>query len=65
MSDWILIPEEKLSSYLDNFPMSTVICDCGELNTSMYIPYAYDEENNDVIYVSKCKKCGKILYTRE
>jgi hypothetical protein len=60
-----LIPEEKLKRYLKKFPTSTVICNCGKINTTMFIPYAYDRDNNDVIYVGKCEKCGELLFTKE
>lgn len=63
--NWELIPEDKISHYLDNFLISTVMCECGKLHKGMFIPYAYDKDNNDVIFISKCKHCNQIIYIKE
>lgn len=63
--NWELIPEAKLTHYLDNFLTSTVMCECGKLHNGMFIPYAYDKDNNDIIFVGKCKHCNQIIYIRE
>lgn len=63
---WTLIPEEKYKRYFNYRPKSTIYCDCGHLNEECEgIPYAYDEENNDVYFAHKCEKCGTIMYTKE
>ena len=66
LCSWKIIPETKLKSYIGVIPKSNIICECGELNenTPGY-PYAYDIDSDDVIYAHQCKKCGKILYTRD
>ena len=66
-ADWKIIPEYKLKSYIDMRPRSNIFCDdCQHFNAQIEgIPYAYDEENNDIIFAYKCEKCGAIIYTRE
>ena len=63
--NWELIPEAKLAHYLDNFLTSTVMCECGKLHKGIFIPYAYDKDNNDIIFIGKCKHCNKIIYIKE
>ena len=48
-------------------PRSNIFCgDCQHFNEEIEgIPYAYDEENNDIIFAHQCEKCGAIIYTRE
>ena len=63
---WTLIPEEKYKRYFKYRPKSNIYCDCGYLNYDCEgIPYAYDEENNDVFFAHQCEKCGTIMYTKE
>jgi len=63
---WTLIPEEKYKRYFNYRPKSYIYCDCGHLNKDCEsIPYAYDEENNDVYFARQCEKCGAIMYTKE
>lgn len=66
-ADWKIIPENKLKSYIGMRPRSDIFCgDCQYFNTQIEaIPYAYDEENNDVIFAYQCEKCGGIMYVRE
>lgn len=66
-ADWKIIPEYKLQSYIDMRPRSNIFCgNCQHFNAQIEgIPYAFDEENHDVIFAYKCKKCGAIIYTRE
>ena len=63
---WIPIPEEKLKRYIELNITFNTRCECGELlcGCKAY-PYAYDMENNDVIFASKCPECGNIIFTRE
>lgn len=64
--DWKLIPEDRLSDCLRKQYSSTIVCECGCINENIYgFPYAFDEENKDVIYAYKCQECGKILYVRD
>lgn len=66
LCSWRIIPEKKLKSYIGIIPRSNIICECGELNEDIPgYPYAYDMDSDDVIYAHQCKKCGKILYTRD
>ena len=66
LCSWRIIPEKKLKSYIGIIPKSNIICECGELNENIPgYPYAYDMDSDDVIYAHQCKKCGKILYTRD
>ena len=66
MSKWTIIPPKKLVHYIDLNVGGGVFCDCGTFHEDLkFIPYAYDKENNDVIFAGKCKKCGKILFVKE
>lgn len=66
LCSWGIIPEEKLKSYIGIIPKSNIFCGCGELNEDIPgYPYAYDMDSDSVIYAHQCKKCGKILYTRD
>ena len=63
---WIPIPEEKLKRYIEYILICNIMCDCGELiKDCRAYPYAYDMENNDMIFASKCPECGNIIFTRE
>lgn len=63
---WIPIPKNKLKSYLELICISNILCHCGKLNHNCKcIPYAYDKENNDIIFAGKCVECGEIFFTRE
>lgn len=65
-SEWEIVPANKIVHYLDRFTRSNFFCDCGHVNVGILsIPYAYDREENDVIFVSKCEKCGKAIFTKE
>ena len=64
---WELIPEEKINAYLDkDFKGNTLCLNCNKiLNDLKMIPYAYEKENNDIIFITKCPHCGDIMYFRE
>lgn len=60
-----LIPLDKLPFYME-LHTSEYFCEhCHKQNESILIPYAYDEENNDVIFVGKCNYCGTINLFKE
>ena len=64
MIEWNLIPEDKIKAYLNEFHDSTVVCEnCGLVDV-LFIPYAYDKLNNEVIHIGKCPKCGEIMYVK-
>ncbi len=66
VTQWEIIPEERLKSYLGTVVNGNIICDCGELNENILgYPYAYDSESGDVIYAYLCRKCKKVLFTRD
>lgn len=62
---WTIIPDEKLSQIWEHEAIGDMYCECGHFNCDKKgIPYAYDEENNDIIFAYKCEKCGIIMYVR-
>ena len=63
----IIIPEEKIKSYLKYSKDKTisVICSCGKIVEVPFVPYYYDEENNDVYFTSLCPECGELIITKE
>ena len=62
---WEIIPESKLINILGSSIKTDVLCDCGELNKdSEGYPYAYDRNNDSIIYSHKCKNCGKIQFSK-
>lgn len=69
MKELELIPEDRLLSVLEYIEESNVIESiCPECKSFISIklhPYAYDTEINDVVYVSRCPNCGKLLYSRD
>jgi len=64
-----LIPEGRLSGvleYIEESNMIDSICPkCESFISTKHYPYAYDSENNDVVYVSRCPNCGEVLYSRD
>lgn len=69
MKELELIPEDRLFGALEYIEESNVIESiCPECKSFISIklhPYAYDTENNYVVYVSRCPNCGKVLYTKD
>ena len=65
MTEWNLIPEDKIKAYLNEFNNGTVVCDKCGLVEVVFIPYAYDKLNNEVIHIGKCPKCGEIMYVKD
>ena len=39
-------------------------CDCGIVSVPFH-PYAWDPENNEVVYMGICPKCNKVVYVRD
>ena len=65
MNEWNLIPEDRIKAYLNEFNNGTVVCEeCGLVEV-LFIPYAYDKLNNEVIHIGKCSNCGKIMYVKD
>lgn len=65
-----LIPEDKFLEILEykikEVDVYESICPkCESFISTKHYPYAYDTENNDVVYVSRCPNCGEILYSRD
>lgn len=64
-----VIPDDRLSDvlkYVEESNESELIClNCESIISTKHYPYAYDSENNDVVYVSRCPNCGEILYSRD
>lgn len=64
-----LIPDNRLSDvlkYVEESNRSEMIChNCESIISIKLHPYAYDAENNDVVYVSRCPNCGEILYSKD
>jgi len=62
-----IIPEEKMKSYLKYSKDKTVsvMCSCGKTVEVAFVPYYYDEENNDVYFASICPECGELIITKE
>jgi len=64
----VVIPEDKMKRYMEwcKGKTSTVFCcDCKKLVEITLTPYYYDEENNDVYFVSLCPECGELIITKE
>ena len=63
----VVIPEDKMKRYLKwcQGKKSTVVCDCGKIVEVKLTPYFYNEEENDVYFVSLCPKCGELIITKE
>ena len=63
---WEIIPEDKLNNILGNSTKTDILCDCGELNKDLEgYPYAYDRNNDYIIYSHKCRCCGKIQFSKK
>ena len=64
---WVPIPSEKLFTYLDIEFKANTFCDvCNTfLDDLKMIPYAYDNKNNDVYFITRCPYCGDIMYFKE
>lgn len=64
-----LIPDNRLSDmieYIEESKAIDTICHkCESFISIKSYPYAYDSENNNMVYVSKCPNCGEILYSRD
>lgn len=66
MSKLKLIPEEILKERLPQLIESNIICDeCKRIIKVICFPYAYDSDNHEVVYASKCPICKKIIYSKE
>ena len=60
-----LVPPEIYRDYAENPVRGSMICECGHLNEDVILyPYAYDKEDNDVVFISFCNKCGTEMFTR-
>lgn len=66
MNELKLIPEEVLIDRL-RFPIKgSMVCNCGKIHEDiMCYPYAWDEEEREVIYASYCDNCRELMYTRD
>lgn len=66
MNELKVIPDDIFKDRI-RFPMKgSMICDCGILHENILLyPYAYDAENNEVIYASYCSNCRELMYTRD
>ncbi len=64
-----LIPDNRLSNmieYIEESKAFNTFCSkCESYISIKSYPYAYDSENNDIIYISKCPNCGEILYSKD
>lgn len=64
-----LIPDDRLSDvlkYVEESNESELIClNCKSIISTKLHPIAYDAENNEVVYASRCPNCGEILYTKD
>lgn len=64
-----LIPDNRLSDvlkYVEESNESELIClNCESIISTKLHPYAYDAENNEVVYASRCPNCGEILYSKD
>ena len=68
-----LIPEAKLKAYLRHCESVneesggvSLFCEkCGQVRTMKIHPYAYNRENNDIVFASVCPQCGELYFTKE
>ena len=62
----ILPTEEQFVSRLKMLHKSTVVCDkCNKAVSTMFYPYGYDPENNDIWYIGICPDCEEVFYTKD
>lgn len=63
---WTIIPDERLKNR-DFVNTASIFCaHCNKLQENLLlIPYAWDEENKDVISVAKCPICNELMYIRD
>ncbi len=67
-----VIPEDKLRGYIDFCERKNAsggveaFCQtCGKPVRMNIHPYAYDPEDNEVLFASVCPQCGTVILTRE
>ena len=64
-ADLTLVPSEIYRDYIENTVRGSMICECGHLNEDVILyPYAYDKEDNEVVFISFCNKCFMEMFTR-
>lgn len=62
-----VIPIDVLEYRLNHPIPANIICHkCKEIKEGLYAhPYAYDEENAEVIYAVLCPKCKEVYFIRD
>ena len=64
-ADLTLVPPEIYRAYTENIYRGSMICECWHLNEDIILhPYAYDKEDDEVVFISFCNKCSKEMFTR-
>lgn len=63
----IIIPKGKLKAYMAWYKDKTITvgCNCGKTVEVSFIPYYYDEKENDIYFASLCPECGELIITKE
>lgn len=69
MAGLIPIPENLIEQLLDErfkLLINTICPECHKIIEHVIMrPYAYDEENHNIVYVGKCDYCKKLIYSRD
>lgn len=62
-----VIPIDILEDRLKHPIPTNIVCHkCKEVKEGLYAhPYAYDEENAEVIYAVLCPKCKEVYFIRD
>lgn len=65
----IPVPEEKMKAAIERLektePSHTVCPECGQLVTATDHPYAYNPQENEIVYISICPNCCAAMYSRD
>lgn len=63
----IPIPEDIFLNRITTGPkVSTCVCPaCGKIVETTDHPYAYDPQENNVIYAGACPACGAAMYSHD
>lgn len=62
----VLAPEERFVSAIKRLHKSNVVCcDCHKVVSTIFYPYGYDENENDMWYLGLCPNCKAIMYVKD
>lgn len=63
----IPVPEDRFLNHIAITPkVSTSVCPaCGKVVKTTDHPYAYDPQENNIVYLSACPECGAAMYSHD